>query len=220
MRIGVIGTPNRIEELNNKVSSSHELVEVKNNQFEDYDLIMDLTFDDFPERIDHYASLTNKIVVVSAAKYQIEAAVSKAKNKIECVLFGMNTLPSFINRELAEVCSLNASERSKLEEKFEALDWRLKWVESRVGLVTPRIILMIINEAYYTVQEGTASKEDIDVGMKLGTAYPKGPFEWVKEIGVNHVYEVLEAMYMDTHDERYKVCPLLKTEYLQNTVVV
>ena len=50
---------------------------------------------------------------------------------------------------------------------------------------------MIINEAYYTVQEGTASREDIDLGMKLGTNYPMGPFEWSQAWGLNNIYELL-----------------------------
>jgi 3-hydroxybutyryl-CoA dehydrogenase len=50
--------------------------------------------------------------------------------------------------------------------------------------------------------------------MKLGTAYPHGPFEWCDKIGIVNVYEILNAMAADTHDERYKICSLLKTEYL------
>ena len=57
-----------------------------------------------------------------------------------------------------------------------------------------------------------ASKEDIDTGMKLGTNYPKGPFEWADEIGLKNIYQTLEAMYEDTKEGRYKICPLLKTE--------
>jgi len=73
---------------------------------------------------------------------------------------------------------------------------------------------MIINEAYYAVLEGTATREDVDLAMKLGLNYPFGPFEWSNRIGVKHVYELLEAVYEDTRDERYKICPLLKKEYL------
>lgn len=87
-----------------------------------------------------------------------------------------------------------------------------KNVASRIGLVTPRVIVMIINEAYFTVQEGTATKEDIDVGMKLGTNYPKGPFEWANLIGLKNIYKTLDALYEDTKEGRYKICPLLKTE--------
>jgi 3-hydroxybutyryl-CoA dehydrogenase len=73
---------------------------------------------------------------------------------------------------------------------------------------------MIINEAYYTVQEGTASREDIDLAMKLGTNYPYGPFEWCQRIGIKYIFELLTAVYEDTKDERYRICPLLKKEYL------
>jgi 3-hydroxybutyryl-CoA dehydrogenase len=91
-------------------------------------------------------------------------------------------------------------------------------VVDRVGLVTPRVICMIINEAFYTVQEGTASKKDIDIAMKLGTNYPLGPFEWAKKIGIENVYLVLDSVYKDTKDERYKICPLLKKEYLNQII--
>ena len=89
-------------------------------------------------------------------------------------------------------------------------------VIDRVGMVTPRVIFMMINEAYYTLQEGTANKEDINIAMKLGTNYPYGPFEWAEKTGIRHVAETLEALYEDTHDERYRICPLLKTEYMQH----
>jgi 3-hydroxybutyryl-CoA dehydrogenase len=88
-------------------------------------------------------------------------------------------------------------------------------VNSRVGLITPRVVCMIINEAFYTVQEGTATEGDIDQAMKLGTNYPMGPFEWCDKIGLADVYETLEALYQDTHDERYKICSLLKQRYLR-----
>ena len=72
---------------------------------------------------------------------------------------------------------------------------------------------MIINEAFYTLEEGTSTKEDINIAMKLGTNYPKGPFEWVDEIGIEHIYEVLDAMQKDSHDDRYKICNALKSHY-------
>jgi 3-hydroxybutyryl-CoA dehydrogenase len=114
-----------------------------------------------------------------------------------------------------EVALLNSSNESVLKRICQELKTKYQLVEDRVGLVTPRVICMIINEAYYTVQEGTATRDDIDRAMKLGTNYPYGPFEWCERIGIKHVYELLEAVYEDTHDERYKVCPLLKREYLQ-----
>jgi 3-hydroxybutyryl-CoA dehydrogenase len=147
---------------------------------------------------------------------QLSAAVKDFGRKPECKLIGMNAIPTFINRSLAELSAYHDDHKSNVEKLFNKLAWDVKWVEDRVGMVTPRIIMMIMNEACYTVQEGTASMQDIDTSMKLGTNYPFGPFEWANKIGVKHVYETLEAIYQDTHDERYKICPLLKTHYIKN----
>jgi 3-hydroxybutyryl-CoA dehydrogenase len=130
-------------------------------------------------------------------------------------LFGFCGLPTLLNRPLLEVSIYHEADREKLADTCVALGTDYRVVEDRVGLVTPRVICMIINEACYTLQEGTASIQDIDLGMKLGTGYPRGPFEWANAIGVERVYAVLEAMWNDTHDERYKVCPLLKRQALR-----
>ncbi len=216
MRIKIKGTHTQKEELKKRISSDHELIEVKNNQFDDCDMIIDLSFDEDWQNLNNYSTLENKVIVVGATRRQLEKVVADFDEKIHCNLFGINSLPTFVNRDLAEMTSLSKEERSSIEPLFEALNWPIKWVESRVGMVSPRVVCMIINEAYYTVQEGTASKEDIDIGMKLGTAYPMGPFEWKEKIGIWNVYTLLEAIYEDTKDERYKICPLLKTEYLSN----
>ncbi|WP_234996911.1 3-hydroxyacyl-CoA dehydrogenase family protein [Hymenobacter roseosalivarius] len=120
-----------------------------------------------------------------------------------------------MNRPLLEVSSPNPENAPQLAETCAALGTDYRVVQDRVGLVTPRVICMIINEACYTLQEGTASIQDIDKSMKLGTRYPRGPFEWANLIGVSRVYEVLKALWEDTHEERYKVCPLLKSMYLR-----
>jgi 3-hydroxybutyryl-CoA dehydrogenase len=127
-------------------------------------------------------------------------------------LFGFCGLPTLLNRPLLEISLYDEADRQKLAETCAALDTDYRVVEDRVGLVTPRVVCMIINEACYTLQEGTATMQDIDLGMKLGTNYPRGPFAWANAIGVERVYAVLEAMWHDTHDERYKVCPLLKRQ--------
>jgi len=48
--------------------------------------------------------------------------------------------------------------------------------------------------------------------MKLGSQLSVGPFEWCDKIGISDVFETLTALYEDTKDERYKICPLLKTK--------
>ncbi len=130
-------------------------------------------------------------------------------------MFGFCGLPTLLNRPLLEVSLYDEADREKLAATCAALGTDYRVVADRVGLVTPRVICQIINEACYTVQEGTATMQAVDLSMKLGTNYPHGPFAWANAIGVARVYAVLEALWQDTHDERYKVCPLLKRQALR-----
>ena len=129
--------------------------------------------------------------------------------------FGFCGLPTLLNRSLLEVSLSRETDREKLAETCAALGTDYRVVADRVGLVTPRVVCMIINEACYTVQEGTATMPAVDLGMQLGTNYPRGPFAWANAIGVVRVYAVLEALWHDTHEERYKSCPLLKRQALR-----
>lgn len=216
MNILATGETSRIEELKQKLSSGSVLKVVNKRDLSkanlnDFDIIFDLNFDDAPDS-SVYSGFAGKAVFVSAVKLQL-AGMVPLKNSL---FIGFNALPTFINRSLCEVSLADKKDETQLLEIMHTLNWSPKLVDDRVGMVTPRLVYMIINEAYYTVQEGTASKSDIDLGMKLGTNYPMGPFEWCEKAGILNVYEVLEAIYNDTRDERYKICPLLKTEYLKS----
>ncbi len=78
------------------------------------------------------------------------------------------------------------------------------------GLVLRRVLFCIINEAAYALFEGVASREDIDLGMKLGTGYPAGPLEWADAIGLDRVYDGLRSLQEEYGDDRYRPCPLLR----------
>lgn len=217
----VIGNKNRYEELLLKLPQ--HIVPKYFPQWEavelgDYALVFDLNFDDSPCNIKFLAPLKNVPVFAGAVKKRLAEAAFEYADTLHCRLIGMNTLPGFINRELMEVSLLN-NNASGVDTLMNTLGWKYKVVDDRAGMVTPRIICMIINEAFYTLQEGTASIGDIDLAMKLGTNYPHGPFEWAEKIGIRDVYETLDAIYRDTRDERYKICPLLKSKYLKGEPV-
>tara|TARA_B100000683_G_scaffold228244_1_gene228078 strand:+ start:76 stop:753 length:678 start_codon:yes stop_codon:yes gene_type:complete len=214
MHILARGSLDRIKALISKLGSSHDYVvftERDDRLFEDADIIFDLSFDDDPLDICLYEEV-NVPLVLSAVKASLSEIldISRAKDPI----FGLNAFSGFIDSQVWEMTTLKANNKKVLIDLFPELD--IEWVSSRVGMVTPRVISMIINEACYTLQEGTANIKDIDKGMKLGTNYPKGPFEWADEIGVGHIYDTLEALYLDTGDVRFKICPLLKEYALLN----
>ncbi|TXI68851.1 MAG: 3-hydroxyacyl-CoA dehydrogenase [Cyclobacteriaceae bacterium] len=139
------------------------------------------------------------------------SAIVKAAG-LRKMLFGFCGLPTFVNRELLEVCIANTSDEIVLKEWSVAVDTKYSLVKDQVGFITPRIICMIINEAYFTVEEGTATREDIDLAMKLGTNYPFGPFEWAAKIGMQNVVRILDTAHRSSGDERYQACNLLRAE--------
>lgn len=73
-----------------------------------------------------------------------------------------------------------------------------------------RILVPMINEAIFVLAEGTASAEDIDEGMKLGANHPIGPLALADLIGLDTLLLVVETLYTETGDSKYRPCPLLK----------
>ena len=222
MNILVIGEKNNLEETKAKFGEGHQYTfETDHREAERFvsgkDLVLDFILDEEPYKIQIYDNKVNAKVFVNTAKISLAEISNLRDHQIKATLFGFNGLPTFLNRDTLEVSVLNPPDIIQVVDICKKLNTDFLQVEDRVGLVTPRVICMIINEAYYTVQEGTATREDVDLAMKLGTNYPYGPFEWCKRIGVKHVYELLEAVYEDTHDERYKICSLLKREYLMKS---
>ncbi len=221
MKILAIGDLERTQALKTLLQTNAPGIEVEisdgdEENFEEFDVLFDLNFDDDTESLAQFASMRDKPVFVSALKLQLAEAVYATGVKVRCKLFGINALPSFLSNPVWEVSLFRKFETPDLEKLMQQFGIRFMPVEDRVGMVKTRVIFMIINEACYTLQEGTASIEDIDRAMKLGTNYPFGPFEWCDKIGITNVFETLAALYEDTKDERYKICPLLKTKYLRN----
>ena len=79
-----------------------------------------------------------------------------------------------------------------------------------VAGIFPRTIAMVINEAAFALQEGVASVQDIDMAMKLGTNYPKGPLAWCDEIGAYTIVAIMEAMQVEYGADCYRIAPLLR----------
>lgn len=220
MNILVIGDQQNLNECKSKFGDTHvyslstdhrdaeKLVDVDT-------LVFDFSIEEEPLMMEIYIG-KNAIIFLNTVKISLAELIDQYKDQLSSTFFGFNGLPTFLNRPLLETSLRKSEDKKSLEVICKRLNTEFSIVEDRVGLVTPRIVCMIINEGYFTVQEGTATRQDIDMAMKLGTNYPYGPFEWCKRIGVRHVYEVLQAVYEDTKDERYKICPLLKKQYLES----
>ena len=107
---------------------------------------------------------------------------------------------------------LRTSEPSfrQAEEFFRRLGKETVRVKDGPGLIFPRILSLIINEAIRSLDEGVAQAEEIDIAMRLGVNYPAGPLRWADQIGLDDVLAVLEGLHDETGDDRYRPAPLLK----------
>ncbi|MBC7886502.1 MAG: hypothetical protein H7Z13_01335 [Ferruginibacter sp.] len=118
----------------------------------------------------------------------------------------INGWNSFLSRSTWEICgSINES----VLQVFAALGKQIIAVPDELGFVSARIIAMIINEAYFALEDNISTRDEIDTAMKLGTNYPYGPFEWAATIGAPKIFTLLQKLSL--HDKRYLPAALLNS---------
>jgi 3-hydroxybutyryl-CoA dehydrogenase len=128
-------------------------------------------------------------------------------------LVGISVLPAFAEMPLIEVAPTVFSPLRTMESVsgfFTSIGKKIEIVQDRIGMVLPRILCRIVNEAAYAITEDTAEPQDIDKALRLGNNFPIGPIEWAEKNGFEQIYSVLSALQSDLHEERYRIAPLLK----------
>ncbi|MBK9568476.1 MAG: 3-hydroxyacyl-CoA dehydrogenase [Chitinophagaceae bacterium] len=170
----------------------------------DADCYIDLLFKVEEQRIDKLINLQPALVIVNS--------VTGTQEELPLNFIRINAWPTFLKRTLLEASGIDVILKEKTEKLFQNFNKKVEWVPDIPGFITPRVICMIINEAYFTLEEEVSSKPEIDTAMKLGTNYPYGPFEWSEKIGLKNVYDLLIKLAQT--NSRYEPSSLLKKEYL------
>jgi 3-hydroxybutyryl-CoA dehydrogenase len=126
---------------------------------------------------------------------------------------GFHALPPLDESRLVELtrgADTAGSAVEAAEHFFATLGKHTAWVGDGPGLVLGRIVCQVINECAFSLGEGVGSAEDIDAGMVYGLNYPRGPLAWADTIGLDHVLTVLDALYDERREERYRTAPELR----------
>lgn len=126
---------------------------------------------------------------------------------------GISAFPTLFERDIMELAPSHKTSPATREAAaaiVTSLGKSPVFVSDAIGMVMPRILCALINEASYALQEGLAEGKDIDTAMKLGTNYPHGPVEWGERIGPRHVFAVMSALHQHYGEERYRPSAYLK----------
>jgi 3-hydroxybutyryl-CoA dehydrogenase len=146
------------------------------------DVVIDLLFEEEDGHAEFLQQGNFNTVVINS----VTATLSEIDNSF----LRINGWPGFLTGSFIEG-SAAMNKRKEAEEVFAIFGKTIEWLPDTPGFITPRVISMIINEAYLSLEEGVANKEAIDTAMKLGTNYPYGPFEWANLIGIDKISALL-----------------------------
>lgn len=158
------------------------------------------------------SDLSPSSVILSSCLGFAATHIASWTNRPERVV-GFATFYPVGNKKVIELSAGLKTQESAIREAenlFRSLGKETERVKDMPGLVFPRILSLIINEAARSLDEGVAQAEEIDLAMRLGTNYPSGPLRWADQAGLDEVLAVLEGLQRETGDDRYRPAPLLK----------
>lgn len=158
-------------------------------------------------------AIVPRTVLIFSSSVTVTVGVQSGWIKHPERLVGLGALPTLLGGKLVELAPSVHTTTAVMKQAiaiWARLQREVSVVQDRIGMVLPRILSTLVNEAAFAMMESVAAPSDIDVAMKLGTNYPLGPVEWGDRIGFRQVLGVLDALNSDTGEERYRAAPLLR----------
>ena len=140
-------------------------------------------------------------------------SVTELSSKLDRPVIGMHFFnPAPVMKLLEIVVGLNTPQDlvDRISEIAKEIGKTPVIAKDAAGFIVNRILVPMINEAAFILQEGIASVEDIDIAMKLGANHPMGPLALGDLIGLDIVEAIMDVLYNETKDSKYRCCTLIR----------
>lgn len=180
----------------------------------DADLVIESAVEELPEKIKVFDRL--KAVCKPDAMFATNTSsisITEIQSLIGRDLIGMHFFnPAAVMKLIEVIPGLNTPEEmtKKIVEKSEAVGKTVVLVKDGPGFVVNRVLIPMINEAISILADGLATAEDIDTAMKLGANHPMGPLALADLIGNDVCLEIMDVLYHETGDTKYRADYLLR----------
>jgi 3-hydroxybutyryl-CoA dehydrogenase len=123
----------------------------------------------------------------------------------------MNPVPIMALVELAKGLHTSQQTYEACKGLAEFLGKQVATSQDRPGFLVNRVLIPMINEAFYCLMENVGTAEDIDKGMRLGTNQPMGPLRLADFIGLDTCLSIMKVLHEGLGDSKYRPCPLLQS---------
>ena len=187
---------------------------VKEDLCADCDLIVEAAFEDMKVKQDTFSQL-DKICKPECifASNTSSLSITEIGKGLSRPLVGMHFFNPADRMKLIEVIAggnTPVETVEKIKEISVAIGKQPVQVNEAAGFVVNRILIPMINEAAFIKMEGVSDIEGIDTAMKLGANHPMGPLELGDFVGLDICLAIMDVLYKETGDSKYRACPLLR----------
>ena len=139
---------------------------------------------------------------------EIAAATARADKVIGIHFFNPVAVMKLV--EVIKAASTSQESYQQVSEFVNEINKNAVEVKEAPGFVVNRILIPMINEAIFILQEGVAAAEDIDTAMKLGANHPIGPLALADLVGLDVCLAIMNTLHEELGEDKYRPCPLLR----------